>query len=167
MRLKPLNVIRKLAAGVFLIALAALFSFLLKETLDSNDPENNLPILTVSCGYATTLTNGNGTAETYIKRAGYEWNFLTKIVKSPTLPPTEYPLYPVTVAANTPILISFSVPCQSLKVSRSNNGQYDPNFETLNGEITTPSAPGDYCYCIEAGFARGSIIYYFVVRISD
>lgn len=166
MKTKVLRVTKKLVAGVFLIALAALASFLLKETLDSHDPENNLPILTVSCGYATTLTSGNGTAETYIRRAGYEWNFLTKIVKSPTLPPTEYPLYPLTVAANTPIVVSFSVPYRTLKISRS-NGQYDPHFEPLAGEITTPSVPGDYCYCIEAGFARGSIIYYFVVRISD
>ena len=42
--------VRKLILGVFLIATAALCSFLLKETLDSRDPENNLPILTVSCG---------------------------------------------------------------------------------------------------------------------
>lgn len=160
------SVIKKLVTGVFLIALAALASLLLKETLDSMDPENNLPILTVSCGYATTLTSGDNAPETFIKRAGYEWNFLTKIVKSTTLPPTEYALYPISVMANTPIVINFSVPYRTLKVSRS-NGQYDPNFVTIEGDIYTPSTPGDYCYCIEAGFKRGSIIYYFVVRVAE
>ena len=158
--------LRKLAAGVFLIALAALASLLLKETLDSLDPENNLPILTVSCGYATTLTSGNNTPETFIKRAGYEWNFLTKIVKSSTLPPTDFALYPITVMANTPIAVHFSTPYQTLRISRS-NGQYDPNFVTVEGEVCTPSVSGDYCYCIEAGFKRGSIIYYFVVRVTE
>ncbi len=160
------TVIKKLIVGVFLISLSALASLLLKETLDSGDPETNLPILTVSCGYATTLTSGDNTPETFIKRAGYEWNFWTKIVKSPTLPPTEFSLYPITVMANTPIVINFSKPYETLKVSRS-NGQHDPNFVTIEGEVTTPSAPGDYCYCIEAGFDRGSIIYYFVVRVSE
>lgn len=157
---------KKLLLGIFLIAMAALGSFLLKETLDSNDPENNLPILTVNCGYASTLTSGKDTPETFIKRAGYEWNFLTKIVKSPTLPPTEYPLYPITVVANTPIVINFSVPYETLKVSRS-NGQYDVNFMPVAGDIYTPAEPGTYCYCIEAGFKRGSIIYYFVVSVTE
>ncbi len=157
---------KKLVLGIFLIALAALASFLLKETLDSRDPDNNLPILTVSCGYATTLTSGSNTPETFIKRAGYEWNFLTRIVKSPTLPPTEYPLYPITVVANTPIIVNFSVPYETLKISRS-TGQYDPNFEVQYGEVYTPAEPGTYCYCIEAGFKRGSIIYYFVVNVSE
>lgn len=161
------SVIKKLVLGVFLISLSALASFLLKETLDSNDPENNLPILTVSCGYATTLTSGDDTPETFIKRAGYEWNFLTKIVRSTTLPPTEYALYPISVMANTPIVINFSAPYETLKISRS-NGQYDPDFVTVEGDAYTPAAPGDYyCYCIEAGFKRGSIIYYFVVRVAE
>lgn len=157
---------KKLLLGIVLIAAAALGSFLLKETLDSNDPENNLPILTVSCGYANVLTSGKDTPETFIKRAGYEWNFLTKIVKSPTLPPTEYPLYPITVVANTPIVINFSVPYETLKISRS-NGQYDVNFVNVEGDVYTPAEPGNYCYCIEAGFKRGSIIYYFVVSVSE
>ncbi len=157
--------IKKLLAGIFLIGCAALASLLLKETLDSRDPENNLPLLEVSCGYATTLTSGKNTPETFIKRAGYEWNFWTRIVKSPTLPPTEFPLFPVTVMANTPIVIRFSTEYETLKVSRS-NGQHDPNFVTVEGDISTPSEPGTYCYCIEAGFDRGSIIYYFVVQVS-
>lgn len=159
------RVARRLAIGVFLIAVSALFSLLLKETLDSRDPENNLPILTVSCGYATTITSGSNTPETFIKRAGYEWNFLTRVVKSGTLPPTEYALYPITVMANTPIVINFSMPYETLQVSRS-NGQYDPNFEFVTDDLRTPMEPGDYCYCIEAGFSRGSIIYYFVVRVT-
>ena len=112
------------------------------------------------------LTSGKDTPETFIKRAGYEWNFLTKIVKSPTLPPTEYPLYPITVVANTPIVINFSVPYETLKISRS-NGQYDVNFVNVEGDVYTPAEPGNYCYCIEAGFKRGSIIYYFVVSVSE
>ena len=155
----------RLALGVVLIALAALGSLLLKETLDSHDPENNLPILTVTCGYAAPLTSGSNTPETFIKRAGYEWNFLTRVVKSQTLPPTEFPLYPLTVMPDTPIVISFSVPYETLKVSRS-GGQYDPNFLPVAGEVVTPSEPGTYCYCIEAGFKRGSIIYYFVTEVS-
>lgn len=167
MKSKLLRFVTRLAAGVFLIALSALASFLIKETLDSRDPDSSLPILTVSCGYSNTLTSGgSATTETYLKRAGYEWNFLTKIVKSATLPPTEFPLYPVTVMANTPIVINFSIPYETLKVSRS-SGQYDPNFVPLAGELYTPSEPGDYCYCIEAGFDRGSIIYYFTLRISE
>ena len=155
----------RLVLGIVLITFAALGSLLLKETLDSRDPENNLPILTVTCGYATPLTSGSNTPETFIKRAGYEWNFLTRVVKSQTLPPTEFPLYPVTVMPDTPIVINFSAPYETLKVSRS-SGQYDPNFQPIAGDVITPSAPGTYCYCIEAGFKRGSIIYYFVAEVS-
>ena len=158
--------LRKALLGIFFIAAAALLSFLLKETLDSRDPENNLPILTVSCGYATTLTSGSNTPETFIKRAGYEWNYLTRIVKSPTMSPTDFALYPITVVANTPIVVNFSVPYETLKISRS-NGQYDPNFLEIVGDVYTPAEPGDYCYCIEAGFKRGSIIYYFVVSVTE
>ena len=65
----------KVLLAVALIAMAAVGSLLMKETLDSTDPENNLPLIEASVGY--TKLN--------VVRANFEWNYITRKVRGPAL----------------------------------------------------------------------------------
>lgn len=141
-----------------LIIFSAIASLLLKETVDSiSVPEKSLPIINGSIGYTTPN----------IVLAGYEWNFLTRIVRLPTTSPPDLRMIITDVTPNTPIVINFSKPPISLKVSRS-EGMYNMDFvpEDPNA-LFTPEIPNIYTYCIEAGFDRGSIIYYFLVQTQE
>ena len=60
--------ILKIFGAFVLIAVAAVASLLIKETLDSTDPENNMPLIEASVGY--TKLN--------VVRANFEWNFITR-----------------------------------------------------------------------------------------
>ncbi len=150
--------ITKTVLCVAFIAITALMSYLIKETIDSvMPPENSLPIIQGSIGYTTTN----------IVLAGYEWNYLTRIVRQPTVSPPDLRLIITDVTPDTPIALSFSKQPETLQVSRS-DGQYASSFTVLTDEVLmTPSAPNVYTYCVEAGFDRGSIIYYFSVEVKE
>ncbi len=144
--------------SIVLIVLAAFGSILIKETVDSIlSPENSLPTITGGIGYTTP----------YIERAGYEWNFLTRTVKVPTVSPPDLRLIITDVTAETPIVINFSKQPETLKISMS-TGQYSVDYALQDtDDLYTPSEAGIYNYCIEAGFDRGSIIYYFAVEVKE
>ncbi len=142
--------------AVILIGLAAGGSILIKETIDSvSSPENSLPTISGSIGYTTA----------YIERAGYEWNFLTRIVREPTVSPPDLRLIITDVTADTPVIINFSKEPELVGVSMS-TGQYSVDFVPMDPDtLYTPTEPGIYTYCVEAAFDRGSIIYYFSVNV--
>ncbi len=148
----------RLLICIILITMAAGGSVLIKETIDSvTAPENSLPIITGSIGYTTP----------YIERAGYEWNFFTTEVKVPTVSPPDLRLIITNVTADTPILINFSKEPDTLAVSMS-EGQYNLEFVSQDiNALYTPEVAGVYTYCVEAGFDRGSIIYYFAVEVKE
>ncbi len=148
----------RLLISIILIAVVAVASVLIKETIDSIWlPENSLPTVTGSIGYTNP----------YIERAGYEWNFLTRIVKVPTVTPPDLRLIITDVTAETPIMIHFSKQPETMKVSMS-EGQYNLNFTLQDNEaLFTPSVAGIYTYQLEASFDRGSIIYFFSIEVKD
>ncbi len=150
----PRQFVRKVLAAGFLIALSAVASLLIKESIDSLDPESALPQITVSVGYNVQA----------VIRAGYEWNFLTTIRRSPTVSLEDLPLQVLQVGAQLPVVIHFTSDYIHLQVSRA-DGLNNPNFSIISGEVVTPSQPGIYVFCIEAGFKKGSIIYYFAVEV--
>ena len=83
--------IRKLVIGAVCILLAAGLTLVLKEVLDTQDPEQALPILEVRC-------NDVPMPPEYLLRAGYEWNFFTtKETKTPVVPNEEMALMPMEV----------------------------------------------------------------------
>ncbi len=148
----------RLLISIILIAVVAVCSLLIKETIDSVWlPENSLPTVSGSIGYTIP----------YIERAGYEWNFLTRIVKVPTVTPPDLRLIITDVTAETPIVIHFSKQPETMKISMS-EGQYNLNFvEHDIDSLYTPSVAGIYTYQLEASFDRGSIIYYFSIEVKD
>ena len=64
---QPKRVTVKIILAVALIMLAATFSVVVKERIDSADPDNTLPLIDVSVGYTKLV----------VPRAHYEWNYLT------------------------------------------------------------------------------------------
>lgn len=77
--------IRKLVIGAVCILLAAGLTLVLKEVLDTQEPEQALPILEVRC-------NDVPMPPEYLLRAGYEWNFLPqKRQRRPLSPMKRWP----------------------------------------------------------------------------
>ncbi len=146
---------QKWLVGLVLIALAAGASILLKETMDSFDPDNALPSLVVSAGEASVP----------VHRAGYEWFFFTTTKKTPILSPDDLPLLPTVVMPQAPLKLRFSRPYVTLRISRA-DGLHNPNFAHLQGDNhQTPRDAGVYVYKVESGFNHGSILYYFAVEV--
>lgn len=148
--------LKKAAAAVALILLSALASLLIKETLDSFDPENALPQIQVSAGWTVPE----------VRRAGYEWSFLTTVKRSPIVSPPDLPLAVVDAPPQTPIVINFSTAYQSLTVSRA-DGLNSTDYIPISGEVRTPIQPGIYVYKVEAQFKRGTIVYYFALEVRN
>ena len=150
----------RILSALALIAAAAVASLLLKETLDSTDPENNMPLIEASVGY--TKLN--------VVRADFEWNYITRTVRGPALSDEQgdIPLAPLDVTPNTRLVIVMSDPNYiSMKISRA-DGLADVNYIELYGdEILTPSVPGVYKYKIEVGYKKGSLLYYTAVRVAE
>ena len=132
---------------------------LIKETLDSTDPENTMPLIEALCGlYQNSMLFGqilNGTISP--ERCG-----------GPALSDEagDVPLAPLDVTPNTQLVIVMSDPNYlSMKVSRA-DGLSDTNYIELYGdEILTPTVPGIYKYKIEVSYKKGSLLYYTAVRV--
>ena len=69
------SIFEALQFAALLIGAAAVASLLIKETLDSTDPENTMPLIEASVGY--TKLN--------VIRADFEWNYITRTVRGPAL----------------------------------------------------------------------------------
>ena len=148
----------KIVFAALLIGAAAVASLLIKETLDSTDPENTMPLIEASVGYA----------KLNVIRADFEWNYITRTVRGPALSDEagDVPLAPLDVTPNTQLVIVMSDPNYlSMKVSRA-DGLSDTNYIELYGdEILTPTVPGIYKYKIEVSYKKGSLLYYTAVRV--
>ena len=108
----PKIFVRKVILGAVLIALSAVITMMIKEALDTQNPESSLPILTVTCNGTplTTETNNGAPANNEpvsLLRAGYEWSFFTTIERrTPPVTAEDLPLTPTTISAGVPISLT-------------------------------------------------------------
>ena len=58
----PKIFVRKVIIGAVLIALSAVITMMIKEALDTQNPESSLPILTVTCNGTPLTTEANNGA---------------------------------------------------------------------------------------------------------
>ena len=70
---------RKLIIGAVLLAIATGMTAFIKESLDTQDPESALPIITVLYGDEELVPDKE------VRRAGWEWNFFLTQEKTPLL----------------------------------------------------------------------------------
>ena len=159
----PKIVLKKVLAGILLIALSAGITVLIKEALDTLDPESSLPLFEVSIG-------GNKINEVY--RAGYEWSFFTTMERqAPRLSESDIPLVPVETLPQAPIQLSFSKQPSEVRIFRSESGPDSTYMELVNADPMSFSAPvrgGMYVYKVQAQWNnRGEIQYYFAVHVRD
>ena len=147
--------------GAVCIAVAAFISVLIKESLDTLDPEASLPTLVVT---------QNDQVITDVYRAGYEWRYFATVERrAPQVTEADLPLVPVDVAPQACIALNFSSDPSSLHVYRTES-QASPNYLELVNEdpsvFYAPTTPGVYVYKVIAEWGwRGEIQYYFSVRI--
>ncbi len=158
-------IIRKFLLGAFLIAVCAGMTFIIKESLDTRDPETALPIITITYNDAVFPQQN-------IYRAGYTWSFITTVEKwqAPSLLPEDLPIVPENVLADMPVEITFSQTPQTLQIYRA-TGRYSTDFLEISteadGEFYTPTTQGEYLYKVVAGWgSRGEIQYYFAMSVS-
>lgn len=156
---QPKRVILRALAAVLCILLAALVSILIKERIDSTDPDNSLPLIDVSVGYTKLM----------VPRANFEWNYITRTVYGPALSPEsgDLQLAVLDVMPGAPMVITMSDPGYlQMKVSRA-DGLGSEYYEIAGGDILTPTIPGVYIYKIEVGYKKGSLLYYTAIRIGE
>lgn len=166
MRHSRMILLRKLLAGVVLVAIAAGISLFIKENLDVKSPEDALPDITVA-------VNGLPIAPEMVLRAGYEWNFWTTTEKNTPVYSSEdivRMVYPVDMPPRSIVDLDFSIKAETLKISRADDAgfQYFIEMVDTGGQVIAPAQAGQYLYKIEAGFGwRGSVIYYLMVNIKE
>ena len=155
--------IRKLVIGAICILLAAGLTLVLKEVLDTQDPEQALPILEVRC-------NDVPMPPEYLLRAGYEWNFFTtKETKTSVVPNEEMALMPMEVMAQTPVVVSYSTRPKELKLQRwdAATGEYLEVTTTTPGHFQAPAVAGRYVYRVTGTWTfRGEIQDYFCLQVT-
>lgn len=147
--------LRRYLLAVVMLAICGYISIFIKDTLDSRNPEVSLPIITVTTGYTNIPT---------APRAGYEWSFTTKTVKSPYVSSIEVPLTVYEALPEMPILISFSTPYQQITLYESRQDSPEQFVEKRYG-MTTPSEDGTYIYKVVAKFDKGTIVHYFALDV--
>lgn len=160
---QPVAVLKKILLGAVLIALSACLTVIIKESLDTKDPESALPLLTVTC---------NSVPITDVYRAGYEWSFFATVERrTPQLSEEDLPLVPVDVKPAAEIRLNFSNPPSSLQVQRAQglaSGDYLQIVSDDPSVFPAPNSPGIYVYKVIAAWqGRGYIQYYFALQVRD
>ncbi len=158
---------RKLRRYVFAaiaLVVAGFLSVKIKDNIDARNPEVSLPIINVTIGY---------TSIPKCPRAGYEWSFGTKFVRSPYVSSIDVPLTAYEAMPDAPILIGFTMPHTQLTLYESDGIKYDNgvissgNFKEKRYSMNTPKEDGIYVYKVEAQFDRGSIVHYFALNVTS
>ena len=87
--------LRKLLLGAVLLLVAAAITMFIKESLDTQNPESALPILTIEYNGTEVPPSQEG----FLYRAGYEWSFFTTVERrAPQLAENDLPLIPLDVS---------------------------------------------------------------------
>ncbi|WP_367924423.1 hypothetical protein [uncultured Ruthenibacterium sp.] len=158
--------LRKLLIGAILLVIAAAITMFIKESLDTQDPESALPILSIEYNGTQIPPSQEG----FLYRAGYEWNFFTTVERrAPQLAENDLPLVPLDVSSQAELKLLFSKEPSGLKVLRA-SGTSSTEFLELtdasDGTFNTPATPGTYVYKILAEWGnRGYIQYYFSLQV--
>ena len=163
----PKIIIKKILIGSLLVFCSAILSLVIKDVIDSTNPQTSLPTLTVSSAYISPIISDEDASpliKTSLVRANYSWRFITGKREGPSIDLAGCALEPETFQENSPIIMEFSIEPESIKISRA-NGRYGPDFYEIKGDVISPNTKCEYCYKIEAQFARGSILYYLSVKI--
>ncbi len=158
------RLIKKIILATVLLIASAVVTVIIKEALDTQDPEAALPIITIK--YNDTQINSDN-----IYRAGYDWSFFTTVDRwqAPSLQPGDLPIVPQEVPENTLLEISFTSSPTEIEIYRT-TGMQSTDFlkiETENiGEFYAPVESGEYLYKLRAVFGnKGEIQYYFALTV--
>ena len=153
---------RYLIAAVMLVV-SGFITVSIKDNIDARNPEVSLPMINVTTGY-TSIPN--------VPRAGYEWSFGRKTVRSPYVSSMDVPMSVYEAMPNTPILIGFTTPHTQLTLYESPGVMYegkvfapDDSFVERRYSMNTPVNEGIYVYKVVAQFERGTIVHYFALNI--
>ena len=137
----------------------------IKESLDTQDPESALPIITVLYGDEELVPDKE------VRRAGWEWNFFLTQEKTPLLSPEDVPLQPVDVMPGAQMRILFTKEPSELRVMRAVSDKPTEYLELSDaggGRFSTPTTPGLYFYKVRAEWSgRGFIQYYFALQVRE
>ena len=154
--------LRRYVIAFVLLLFAGYISVVIKDTIDSKNPEVSLPIINVTTGYST-IPN--------VPRAGYEWNFRTKSVMAPYVSILDIPLIAYDAMPDTPVLIGFTMPHKELNIYEGKgmmvNGRVVTSeiFRAKSNTLVTPSEEGIYVYKVVARFEQGTIVHYFALEV--
>lgn len=145
---------RYLIALVLLVA-ATFATVFIKDSVEAANPEQSLPIISVTAGYNPP----------YVVRAGYTWNFGFKTVRSPYLYAADVPLMVTDCGPEDTITIGFTSPYEYTNVYIT-KGLATDDFSPVY-DLKTPKEDGIYVYRIEAYFEKGDMLYYFAVNVKS
>ena len=154
---------RRYAIAFVMLIVAGYLSVVIKDTIDSRNPEVSLPAVTVSAGYAA-IPN--------VPRAGYEWSFRTKDIMAPYVSSIDVPLVAYDSLPDTPIVIDFSIPYKQISLYESEgvliNGRVVANgeFKEKKYSNNTPNEDGIYVYKMVARFEQGTIVHFFALDVA-
>lgn len=147
--------IKRYLIAMVLLVVAGYLTMMVKDVLDSKNPEKSLPIISVTTGY-TSIPNA--------PRAGYEWTFGSNTVRSPFVEPVDAALEPYDAIPGVPILITFSSPPEQIFVYEG-EGISATEFYEKRLSVETPSKEGIYVYKVIAKFPKGTIVHYFALDV--
>ncbi|MBP1571439.1 MAG: hypothetical protein J6C76_06015 [Oscillospiraceae bacterium] len=149
--------IRRYIIAVIMLILSGYISVFIKDSIDAKNPEVSLPVISVTTGY-NVITN--------VPRAGYEWSYTTKTVKSPFVSSIDVPLIVYEVLPDMPILIEFSTQAENITLYESKATEPEVYNEKRYG-MTTPVEEGEYIYKVVAQFEQGTIVHYFALNVKQ
>ncbi|MBE6894950.1 MAG: hypothetical protein E7483_05065 [Ruminococcaceae bacterium] len=158
--------IRRYIIACIMLVLSGFVSVAIKDNIDARNPEVSLPIINVTTGY-TVIPTVN------VPRAGYEWSFGSKTVRSPYVSSIDVPIVAYEAMPNAPILIGFTMPHTQLTLYESKGVMYDgkvmssEEFKEKRYSMNTPKEDGIYVYKAVAQFDRGNIVHYFALNITS
>lgn len=148
---------RRYFIAVIMLVIAGYISVFIKDSIDAKNPEASLPVISVTTGY-TVLPN--------VPRAGYEWNYTTKTVKSPFVSSIDVPLIAYEVMPDMPILIQFSTQEKNITLYESKISSPE-EFTEKRYNMSTPTEEGEYIYKVVAQFEQGTIVHYFALNVKQ
>ncbi|MBQ6930009.1 MAG: hypothetical protein IJN27_06890 [Oscillospiraceae bacterium] len=157
--------IRRYIIAAVMLVLSGFVTVAIKDNIDARNPEVSLPIINVTTGYAS-IPN--------VPRAGYEWSFGSKTVRSPYVSSIDVPLVAYEAMPDMPILIGFTTPHTQLTLYESPGTLYDDRviaaddtFVERRYSMNTPAKEGIYVYKVVAQFERGTIVHYFALDVNS
>ena len=157
--------LRRYIIAVVMLVISGFITVAIKDNIDSRNPEISLPIINVTTGYTSIPSS---------PRAGYEWSFGRKTVRSPYVSSIDVPLIAYEAMPDAPILVTFTAPYTQITLYESKGVMYegrvvtsDESFVERRYNMNTPKEDGIYVYKVVAQFERGTIVHYFALNVTS